>query len=99
PRIFPFIGHGKDIKGVKVGPIVVAPFLSFRRIWYGVIAVQPFFYIIMVALLIPEKPCKCLPLDVAHIIWKRVGRDCIIKRIGFLFSLDKCLIKILGKRL
>ena len=62
PRVLPFVGHRKDVRVVKVRPIVIAPFLAFRRRRrLAGIAIEPGAHVVVIALLGPQHARERLP--------------------------------------
>src|SRR4051812_6825384 len=55
PWVLPGVGHGNDVIGVKMSPIMVAPGQPRSR-RYRLIAFQPRGYVIVIKLLVPDHP-------------------------------------------
>jgi hypothetical protein len=95
PRIFPFVGHGNDIRIVQVFPITVATAFAFR--WRGRlrwVASQPKINVVMKKLFTPNQSGESLALDEPRIDVGNFILQCGIKFVCFPFSLRKTFIEV-----
>src|SRR5262245_51864257 len=98
PRVFPGVGHGKDIGIVEMHPIGIAAVPSFRRrLGADRVTLEPPAHLIMIELFAPKQPRKRLPLNMPGVVRESARSQAVVKFVGFMDSLFEDRIEMLTR--
>ena len=98
PRIFPLVGHRKDIGRVHLLPSLVARVgaaLKFKG-HFGV-AFEPFVYVVIIKLFVPQHTRKSLTLNILQFGGNNIFLQTVVKLVGFALAQTKNFVKIIKR--
>ena len=98
PGVLPLVGHGDNVGVVEVSPFAVAAgLMTLWRCRFAGIAFEPGAEIVIIKLLGPEHPRKCLPLHPTCVLGEICGSTLGVKLVGFGNALGKYGLKAISQ--